>query len=81
MAIHQIMYALSSILQTKAKFLITTSLVIFVLVGVSNSIPVQQPVAASEQSAEPESPMGYIPAGNNLVDSIRIHCTVKILKY
>jgi len=62
MAIHQIMYVLPSILQTKAKFLITTSLVFFVLVGVSNSIPVEQPVAASEQSAEPESPMGYIPA-------------------
>ena len=63
MAIRQIMYALPSMLQTKAKFLITTSLVFFVLVGVSNSIPLEQPTAP-EQSAEPESPMGYIPAGN-----------------
>jgi len=61
MAIRQIMYALPSMLQTKAKFLITTSLVFFVLVGVSNSIPLEQPTAP-EQSAEPESPMGYIPA-------------------
>jgi len=30
-------------------------------VGVSNSIPLEQPTAP-EQSAEPESPMGYIPA-------------------
>jgi len=61
MAINQIMNALPSVLKTKAKFLTLTSLVFFALVGVSNSIPVEQP-AAPEQSAEPDASVGYIPA-------------------
>ena len=56
MAIHQIM------LKTKVKFLTLTSLVFFVLLGVSNSIPLQQPTAA-EENADSEAPL-YIPAGN-----------------
>ena len=64
MAIHQIMYALPSMLKTKAKFLTSTSLVFFVLVGVSNSIPIDQP-NTSEQNVESEAaPIGYIPSGN-----------------
>jgi len=62
MAIHQIMYALPSMLKTKAKFLTSTSLVFFVLVGVSNSIPIDQP-NTSEQNVESEAaPIGYIPS-------------------
>jgi len=62
MAIHQIMYALPSISKTKAKFLTSTSLVFFVLVGVSNSIPIDQP-NTSEQNVESEAaPIGYIPS-------------------
>ena len=61
MAIHQIMYALPSMLKTKSKFLTSTSLVLFVLVGVSNSIPIDQP-NTSEQNVEAEAaPIGYIP--------------------
>ena len=64
MAIHQIMYALPSMLKTKSKFLTSTSLVFFVLVGVSNSIPIDQP-NTSEQNVESEAaPIGYIPSGN-----------------
>jgi len=54
MAIHQIM------LKTKVKFLTLTSLVFFALLGVSNSIPLDQPTAA-EQNADSEAPV-YIPA-------------------
>jgi len=62
MAIHQIIYALPSMLKTKAKFLTSTSLVLFVLVGVSNSIPIDQP-NTSEQNVEAEAaPIGYIPS-------------------
>jgi len=62
MAIHQIMYALPSMLKTKSKFLTSTSLVLFVLVGVSNSIPIDQP-NTSEQNVEAEAaPIGYIPS-------------------
>jgi len=62
MAIHQIMYALPSMLKTKTKFLTSTSLVLFVLVGVSNSIPIDQP-NTSEQNVEAEAaPIGYIPS-------------------
>jgi len=53
MAIHQIM------LKTKVKFLTLTSLVFFVLLGVSNSIPLDQP-AAADQNADSEGPL-YIP--------------------
>lgn len=56
MAIHQIM------LKTKVKFLTLTSLVFFVLLGVSNSIPLDQP-AAADQNADSEGPL-YIPEGN-----------------
>ena len=67
MAIHQIMYALPSMLKTKSKFLTSTSLVLFVLVGVSNSIPIDQP-NTSEQNVEAEAaPIGYIPSGNSMI--------------
>ena len=39
----------------------------FVLVGVSNSIPIDQP-NTSEQNVEAEAaPIGYIPSGNSMI--------------
>ena len=62
MITHGKMHSLQSVLQTKVRVWAATSLVALILVGSTNSNPVEAPPSI-DQASDSDIPAGYAPAG------------------